>query len=211
MTPGFGRDPSAYTVIPETRLDGLANLMGAAPAAGCFVQCGVGNGGSAAAIAVADGMLADYGRPYYLFDSFEGMPKPGPEDGQKAAEKWRPDWCRGDPKNVRAIFDQLELPAPIIVEGMIQDTLPITETGMISILHLDVDWYEATMLALAILAPRVGLGGLIIVDDYGHWQGARRACDEYLGTRAVRFGPGYELLPEQGDPTRFWIVDDLDA
>lgn len=206
------RDLIRYTVMPETRLDALANLMGAAPAAGCFVQCGVGDGGSAAAIASADGTLADEGRPYFLFDSFEGMPKSGPRDGSKAYHKGRArTWCKGDPQNVKKIFALLKLPEPMIVVGMIEDTLPITDTGSISVLHLDVDWYEATMLALSILAPRVGLGGLIIVDDYGHWEGARKACDEYLLTHGDRYGPMRELLPGGGDPTRFWVVDDLDA
>ena len=129
-----GLELRTYTVMPETRLDALSDLMGVAPSDGCFVQCGVGGGGSAAAMAVAD--ITE--RTYYLFDSFEGMPKPGPVDGQKATDKWRQDWCRGDPKKVHEIFAKLALPDPTLVIGLIQNTLPATDTGPISILHLDV-------------------------------------------------------------------------
>lgn len=198
------RDLIEYTVMPETRLDALANLMSAAPLKGCFVQCGVGNGGSAATMAVADIAV----RQYFLFDSFEGMPWPGPNDERKAFRNWHPDWCKGDPEKVREIFGKLNLPDPTIIIGMIQDTLPLTATGPIAILHIDVDWYEATKLTLVTLAPRVVIGGLIIVDDYGHWDGARKACDDYFSVPHRRdvYGRCQELLPGDGDPTRFWMV-----
>ena len=47
-------------------------------------------------------------------------------------------------------------------------------------LRLDTDWYESTRHELEHLMPLLQAGGVLIIDDYGHWQGARRAVDEYL-------------------------------
>ena len=52
--------------------------------------------------------------------------------------------------------------------------------AQISLLRLDTDWYESTYHELQHLYPRLSVGGVLIIDDYGHWQGARRAVDQYI-------------------------------
>jgi len=52
--------------------------------------------------------------------------------------------------------------------------------GKIALLRLDTDWYESTAHELKHLYPLLVPGGVIIIDDYGHWEGARKAVDEYI-------------------------------
>jgi hypothetical protein len=56
----------------------------------------------------------------------------------------------------------------------------------ISILRLDTDWYESSKHELVHLFPRLERGGVLILDDYGHWQGARQATDEYFKEHQVQ-------------------------
>ena len=83
------------------------------------------------------------------------------------------------------------LPAPVIhrvvctfVVGPVESTLPATAPDQIALLRLDTDWYESTRHELNHLYPLLSVGGVLIIDDYGHWQGAQRAVDEYFSTRA---------------------------
>jgi len=54
------------------------------------------------------------------------------------------------------------------------------------VLRLDTDWYESTYHELKHLFPRLSPGGVLIVDDYGSFQGARRATDQYLRESGAR-------------------------
>jgi O-methyltransferase len=72
------------------------------------------------------------------------------------------------------------------VKGLVEATVPQQAPDEIAILRLDTDWYESTKHELEHLWPRVRPGGVLIVDDYGHFEGARRAVDEF-------FGPGVFL------------------
>jgi O-methyltransferase len=62
----------------------------------------------------------------------------------------------------------------------VEETLPTNAPGRLALLRLDTDWYESTKQELEHLYPRLEAGGVLIIDDYGHWDGARRAVDEYL-------------------------------
>jgi hypothetical protein len=69
-------------------------------------------------------------------------------------------------------------------QGMVEDTLknePLPER--IAILRLDTDFYESTKIELELLYPRLAPGGVLIVDDYGLWQGSKKAVDEYFGDK----------------------------
>ena len=50
----------------------------------------------------------------------------------------------------------------------------------ISLLRLDTDWYESTLIELEILYPKLAKGGILILDDYGDWLGSKKAVDEYI-------------------------------
>jgi hypothetical protein len=72
-----------------------------------------------------------------------------------------------------------------LVPGDVAETIPASAPDSISLLRLDTDWYESTKHELLHLFPRLASRGPIIIDDYGHWKGARQACDEYFGQNRI--------------------------
>jgi hypothetical protein len=86
-------------------------------------------------------------------------------------------------EQVQAVVDRSGYPTELVrlVPGRVEDTVPRHAPGQIALLRLDTDWYESTRHELEHLYPRLASGGVIIVDDYGHWEGCRRAVDEYFG------------------------------
>jgi hypothetical protein len=123
-----------------------------------------------------------------LYDTFEGMPEPQALDvsvfRQSARQQWQKDgkWCYASLEDVRRAvlstgYDESRIH---FVKGKVEETIPSQAPERISLLRLDTDWYESTLHELVHLYPRLVPGGVIIIDDYGHWQGARRATDEYL-------------------------------
>ncbi len=108
------------------------------------------------------------------------MPKPDQVDGERAAAKWQPDWCKASLQDVTAVLDKLSVPPSRtrIIGGSFVDTLNMVITGPIAILHLDADWYGSTKLCLERFLPEMMPGGLVIVDDYHHWPGCKKAVDE---------------------------------
>jgi hypothetical protein len=159
---------------------------------GAVVECGVWKGGSMMAAAFALRALGSTERPLYLFDTFDGMTPPGPADrdldGRHAAD-WLGDGSpMGDMVRARCGLDMVRqamrrtrYPRERIafVPGPVAETLPAQAPERIALLRLDTDWYESTAHELEHLWPRLADGGVLIVDDYGHWQGARRAVDEF--------------------------------
>jgi hypothetical protein len=157
---------------------------------GAVVECGVWRGGSSMAAALtlmADGDLRDL----FLFDTYAGMTEPTPEDrihsGESAesvlgrSERYR---CIADDVDVRANMTTTGYPADRVrlVKGDVAQTIPTAAPASIALLRLDTDFYESTRHELEHLYPRLSSGGVLIIDDYGHWQGARQAVDEYFGT-----------------------------
>jgi O-methyltransferase len=167
---------------------------------GCFVECGVWRGGSAMAVAMTLAQEGDTTRDLFLFDTFEGMSPPTAEDqtldGVRAssllahAEKNSGVWCYADLNDVRANMASMDYPPGKIhyVKGAVEVTLPGNGPNVpIALLRLDTDWYESTRHEMVHLFPRLHKGGVLIVDDYGHWQGARKAVDEYLARQERRY------------------------
>jgi hypothetical protein len=67
------------------------------------------------------------------------------------------------------------------IKGPVEETIPRQmPSPSIALLRLDTDWYESTKHELIHLFPRLSAGGILIIDDYGHWAGARQAVDEYF-------------------------------
>jgi hypothetical protein len=161
---------------------------------GAIVECGVWRGGSMSAVAHTLARCGDVTRDLYLFDTFEGLPEPGEHDvrhdgasaekllGRERKEDTYSMWCRSPLEVVRGVMGATGYPAERVhfVVGKVEDTLPECAPQHIAILRLDTDWYESTRHELEHLFPRLVPGGVLIVDDYGHWQGARRAVDEYF-------------------------------
>lgn len=161
---------------------------------GDLVECGVWKGGSVMAAALTLKNAGDTSRNLHLFDTFAGMPEPGaedvksPYDGYSLHERWRrhaqsnTEWAGVPVEKVRANVETTGYPSGRIncVAGMVEDTIPAQAPERIALLRLDTDWYSSTKHELVELFPRLEVGGVLIVDDYGHYEGARRAVDEYF-------------------------------
>jgi len=151
---------------------------------GDVVECGVYNGGSASILASAC-IRSPLNRNIWLFDSFEGLPEPCIEDGIKSIG-WK-GWCHGDLARVNTILSELSIPESRvrIVKGWFQDTFPSVQIHDIALLHIDADWYESVKLCLEKFYDSVRPGGFVVIDDYGHWEGSRKATDEFLERRGI--------------------------
>jgi O-methyltransferase len=168
--------------------------------AGSVVECGVWKGGSMMAVARTLLKAGDASRDLYLFDTFEGMAPPSPHDvdvGGRAAEvllrtsdQAQSDsvWCRAGLDEVKEAVGSTGYPADKVhyVKGRVEATIPGAAPERIALLRLDTDWYESTRHELEHLFPRLVAGGVLIIDDYGHWKGARKAVDEYLRQHGVK-------------------------
>lgn len=165
---------------------------------GDIVECGVWRGGSMQAAAMALLQAGSTSRDLYLFDTFEGMPPPSEvdrrRDGRSAAEllasadKDAPVWAVADLDDVRQGMEAVGYPADKVhyVKGLVEDTVPDQAPDVISILRLDTDWYASTRHELTHLYPRLSSGGVLIIDDYGYWQGSRKAVEEFLAETGAR-------------------------
>lgn len=126
-------------------------------------------------------------RTLWVFDTFEGIPPPTMDDPDHEIAKLYTGAFRGDLEEVQALFQSLGiLTQAKLIKGLFQDTMPRSEVGAIAVLHLDGDWYESVKVCLDHLYDRVSPGGVIQIDDYGHWEGARKAVDEFMQTREIR-------------------------
>ena len=162
---------------------------------GAFVECGVWRGGSAMLMAQT---LADLGadREIWLYDTFEGMTEPTAQDSGHGEPDLLDKWSsiRGDIANpvfAYAALDDVQrnlartrFPPERIsyCKGPVEETIPEHSPDLIALLRLDTDWYASTRHELEHLYPRLAPGGILIIDDYGYWDGARRAVDEWLAT-----------------------------
>lgn len=179
------RELSGFTMIPEEAfLENLALASRGGRVAGAVVECGVWRGGMSAGMARVLGPHRDY----VMFDSFEGLPPAQSVDGV-AALRWQAD--KDAPSyhdnNTAARTDaeramRLVGVEPEIHQGWFDDTVPAwaSEGRPIAVLRLDGDWYESTMVCLRHLFPLLVPGGVLIVDDYGVWDGCNRAVHRYL-------------------------------
>ena len=185
-----------------TSLDRRASLVAAIDhlvkhrIAGDIVECGVWRGGSMMLAAQALMARGDSSRELWLYDTFEGMSEPTAEDksvhGETAAArlarttKGEGVWCEASLDDVQANLWSIGYPRERIhfVKGKVEDTIPATLPGRTALLRLDTDWYESTRHELAHLYPLLVRHGVLVIDDYGYWQGARQAVDEYFGAAA---------------------------
>jgi hypothetical protein len=180
---------------------------------GALVECGVWKGGAMGLMALANLKLATARRHLHLFDAFQEICEPDAAvDGEQALREARPFTeggadGRGVLRPLVGIYDSVGGPGTLaenrqLLEGTIgypaemvhyhagwfQETLPaVHETiGPIAILRLDGDWYASTKVCLEYLFDKVVPGGIVIIDDYGAYEGCRRAVDEFLASRDMR-------------------------
>jgi hypothetical protein len=183
---------------------------------GSFVECGTYKGGSVGLMALAHRASSPSpARRLHLFDSFEGLPEPNAEiDGQAAVAFTNgrasgalvtTEKCVGPLEENKRLLEQvIGYPSELLTYhvGWFQDTLPRDAPGLgeIALLRLDGDWYDSTRLPLLHLYDKVVKGGVIVIDDYGHFEGCRRAVDEFIQSC------GEPVLLGHIDYTaRFWV------
>lgn len=161
---------------------------------GVFVECGVWRGGSAMAIAMTLLQEGATNRDLYLFDTFEGMTPPKSVDrmwsGDSAqkrldqdVERKGLDWAVASIDDVRENMILTGYSERFIhyIKGPVEKTIPHQfSSNQIALLRLDTDWYSSTKHELNHLYPLIVKDGILIIDDYGWWEGAKKAVDEYF-------------------------------
>ncbi|RAJ72511.1 macrocin-O-methyltransferase TylF [Streptomyces sp. PsTaAH-137] len=159
---------------------------------GDIVECGVWRGGSMQACAKALLGRGVTDRDLYLFDTYDGMTPPTVEDlrrdGTPASDilarndKDKAIWAYATLDDVKSGFQQVPYPAERVhfVQGKVEETVPGRAPDKIAVLRLDTDWYASTKHELDHLYDRLVPGGVLLIDDYGYWQGSRQAVDEFL-------------------------------
>lgn len=166
---------------------------------GAFVECGAYKGGSAIAAMIASAEPPATQREYWLYDTFTGMTPPTTVDVNFAGVPALVDMTENgndmtcSRQEVEANIAntltpderRLALPCQFIV-GRVEETIPSWMPNEIALLRLDTDWYESTLHELVYLFPRLVSGGIVLIDDYGHWNGARKAVDEYWEVHRLR-------------------------
>ena len=167
---------------------------------GDIVECGVWRGGNMVLVAELLNKFKVY-RKLWLYDTYEGMTKPSKYDKSKRSGAARKkffdnktgknssDWCFASIDEVKKNLYKTRYPSNKIkfIKGPVEETLKKNKPRKISILRLDTDWYSSTKKELEILYPKLVKNGVIIIDDYGHWLGCRKACDEYFKNKKILF------------------------
>jgi hypothetical protein len=149
-------------------------------------------------LAVAHTLVAraDTDRPLYLFDTFTSMPPAGDRDVDiwgRSGRLWEetanshPDWSYLTPSEVEDLIVGAGYRRELVhvVPGLVEDTIPAEAPEEIALLRLDTDWYQSTAHEMEHLFPRVADGGVVIIDDYGYFLGAKEAVDEYFEARGM--------------------------
>jgi hypothetical protein len=158
---------------------------------GDIVECGVAFGGSVALLGLTLKNMGAH-RKLWAFDTFEGLPAPTDADPDyDSAIEFTGAYC-SDISEIMELFDRFGiLENTLFVKGLFHNTVPDSGVKKIAVLHLDGDWYESIKVCLDHLYDRVTSGGVIQIDDYGHWAGARKAVDEFLVGRVIPGGLRY--------------------
>lgn len=187
-----------YSTYSAARYIALARIPGA------IVECGVWRGGCSMLMALGLVSASAVDRELWLFDTFEGMTPPGAQDqflasgvsadyllrSSKKVGKTVGDWtywCVADEVDVIRGMQETGYPLSLIktIPGPVEETLLGELPSQIAIARLDTDWYSSTKMELDLLFDRISIGGVLILDDYDDWAGAREAVDEFFEERGI--------------------------
>jgi O-methyltransferase len=161
---------------------------------GAFVECGVWKGGQII-VGIEQLRLLNDHREVFLYDTFAGMTEAGEIDrsflNQSAInlmETSEPTsnsiWAKVTIEEVKKNLSNLDYSKNLIryIVGDVRETLltPKNLPEKISVLRLDTDWFDSTYIELVKLYPLLSPGGVLLIDDYGHWEGSRRAADKFF-------------------------------
>jgi O-methyltransferase len=167
---------------------------------GIIVEAGCALGGSTVVL----GLAKRPDRPLRAYDVFGMIPPPSAADGADIHARYRAvlqgesrgiggDKYYGYEDNLRdKVADtlrsfglDLERQRIELVQGLFQETLRID--GPVALAHIDADWYESVLTCLERIEPHLARGGVLVIDDYDHWSGCRKAVDEYFADRRDRY------------------------
>ncbi len=191
-----------YTMTSPERINALidaVNYVVTNKIDGAMVECGVWKGGSTMAMALALQKSQDEDRSLYLYDTFAGMSAPSDVDisidGDRAKSQFdktkisddSSTWCLSNLDEVKqnVLGTGYRQDKIHFIQGKVEDTIPANMPEKIALLRLDTDWYESTKHELTHLFPLLQPNSVLIIDDYGYWQGARKAVDEYIADRNI--------------------------
>jgi hypothetical protein len=181
-----------YSMISEERFKNNINSVKTVQKKnilGDIVEIGVWKGGSILSMILEYEKYQENNRTFHLYDTFSGMTDPTIHD----KDLWNNDASLllnydGIKDVVKAAADLDEVKSNICNhtkyekiqyhQGDILKNKYYPEK--IAILRLDTDWYESTKYELDNFYDKVSLGGIVIIDDYGHWKGCKQAVDEFL-------------------------------
>ena len=165
---------------------------------GDLVECGVFRGGSAMMMAISSLRFSNNGqnlKKIWLYDTFEGMANPSKFDrnisDQEAIKELKKNKRKENKKDIWAYsnldyvkkniqktgYESRDL---VYIKGLVEQTLADNTPEKISLLRLDTDFYESTKSELEYLYPKLEVGGVLLIDDYGHWKGCKKAVDDYF-------------------------------
>lgn len=194
------KDQSFTSVEPLFALNLSVKYIIKNKIAGDFVECGVWRGGSAMMMAYTLKSLGVTDRKIFLYDTFEGMSEPTEKDADyrnrsasallNSSDKLEGKniWCYSPLEEVMENLKRTGYPMEnfVLIKGKVEETIPGQVPKQIALLRLDTDWYDSTKHELEHLYPLLMHNGVLVIDDYGHWKGARRACDEYFSKHNIR-------------------------
>ena len=159
---------------------------------GDIVECGVWKGGSMMLCALTLQALKDTRKSIYLYDTYSGMAEPMSKDvnykGETEDVEEINTWSSISLGTVKKVMFSTEYPPQNLyfIQGKVEDTIPGIVPEKISILRLDTDFYESTYHEMVHMFPRLSPNGVLIIDDYGHWKGAREVVDKYINDNNIR-------------------------
>ncbi len=190
---------SHHTLIDKERgltLWKLLNYINMSNIKGDVVECGCYKGGSSAILRASMGQ----NRRLWIYDSFQGMPETSERDGIEASK-----YIGACKASVDDVLNILKLTGAkeneyFIIEGWFHETLKKRLPREVGLLHIDADWYESVMIVLETFYPRIAIGGCVILDDFGYWEGCREAFYEFCFKHHER-----PLLERVGTSQAYWI------
>lgn len=181
-------------------LERAVHRLDAAGVPGIIVEAGCALGGSTVVL----GLAKRPDRPLRAYDVFGLIPPPSEVDGDDVQARYRAvvqgesrgiggdkyygyeDNLRDKVANTLRSFGlDLEARRVELIQGLFQDTLLLEEP--VALAHIDADWYESVRTCVERIEPRLSRGGVLVIDDYDHWSGCRRAVDEYFADKRDRY------------------------
>lgn len=183
---------------------------------GIFLEAGSAYGGSAIYIS----SIKDRSRSFMVFDMFGMIPPPSENDGEAEHERYRQivsgnsRGIRGDnyygyeqdlKKIVERNFEQAGINLADnnieLVQGKFQETMDLN--GTVALAHIDCDWYDSVYYCLEQIMPKLSPGGVIILDDYYHWDSCKKATQDFLaqyrGSYTINEGERYQIWKPKED------------